>query len=73
MRGLHYAPEGFISGSGEQGYHANVRAAIKRIRNKFHECDPTFVEIENYAGFGYRWGTPAHGPHSRRARELDND
>src|SRR6266436_4586460 len=40
---MHY--EGFIAGSGEYGYRANVRSAIKRIRNKFRECDPTFVEI----------------------------
>jgi two-component system response regulator ChvI len=53
---LHYA--GFIAGSGADGYRANVRSAIKRIRNKFHECDPTFVEIENYAGFGYCWKKP---------------
>src|SRR5712664_57985 len=32
---LHY--EGFIAGSGEHGYRANVRSAIKRIRNKFRE------------------------------------
>jgi two-component system, OmpR family, response regulator ChvI len=32
-----------------------VRSAIKRIRNKFHDFDPTFDEIENYQGFGYRW------------------
>jgi two-component system response regulator ChvI len=43
---MHY--EGFVAGSGENGYRANVRSAIKRIRNKFHECDPAFVEIENY-------------------------
>ena len=30
---LHY--EGFIAGSGADGYRANVRSAIKRIRNKF--------------------------------------
>jgi two-component system response regulator ChvI len=54
---LHY--EGFIAGSGEYGYRANVRSAIKRIRNKFRECDPTFVEITNYTAFGYCWGKPA--------------
>jgi two-component system response regulator ChvI len=54
---LHY--EGFIAGSGENGYRANVRSAIKRIRNKFCECDPTFAEIENYTGFGYCWKKPA--------------
>jgi two-component system response regulator ChvI len=54
---LHY--EGFIAGSGEHGYRANVRSAIKRIRNKFRDCDPAFVEIENYTAFGYCWGKPS--------------
>ena len=36
----------------------NVRSTIKRIRNKFRERDPGFDEIENYTGFGYRWGQP---------------
>jgi two-component system response regulator ChvI len=47
--------EGFIAGSGNDGFRANVRSAIKRIRNKFRTCDPTFDEIENYTGFGYSW------------------
>ena len=54
---LHY--EGFIAGSGEHGYRANVRSAIKRIRNKFRDCDPDFGEIINYTAFGYCWGKPA--------------
>jgi two-component system response regulator ChvI len=54
---LHY--EGFIAGSGEHGYRANVRSAIKRIRNKFRDCDLTFGEIINYTAFGYCWGKPA--------------
>src|ERR1700722_16397342 len=45
----------FIAGSGADGYRMNVRSAIKRIRNKFHNLDPTFDEIENYQGFGYCW------------------
>jgi len=53
---LHY--EGFIAGTGDQGYRTNVRSVIKRIRNKFREHDPTFAEIENYTAFGYRWGRP---------------
>jgi len=53
---LHY--EGFIAGTGNDGYRANVRTAIKRIRNKFHSCDPAFDEIENYTGFGYCWRKP---------------
>jgi two-component system, OmpR family, response regulator ChvI len=50
---MHY--EGFIGGDGNEGYRANVRSAIKRIRNKFRALDPTFGEIENYNGFGYCW------------------
>jgi two-component system response regulator ChvI len=53
---LHY--EGFIAGDGADGYRANVRSAIKRIRNKFRSCDPAFDEIENYSGFGYCWKKP---------------
>ena len=54
---LHY--EGFIAGTGRDGFRANVRSAIKRIRNKFRAVDPTFDEIENYNGFGYCWKKPA--------------
>jgi len=50
---IHY--EGFVAGSGEHGYRANIRSSIKRIRKKFQECDPTFDEIKNYTGFGYCW------------------
>jgi two-component system, OmpR family, response regulator ChvI len=53
---VHY--EGFIGGSGEDGYRINVRGAIKRIRKKFLECDETFAEIENFVGRGYRWANP---------------
>ena len=53
---LHY--EGFIAGDGADGYRANVRSAIKRIRSKFRSFDPTFDEIENYNGFGYCWKKP---------------
>jgi len=53
---LHF--QGFIAGSGTNGFRANVRSAIKRIRNKFRACDPTFDEIENYTGFGYCWKKP---------------
>jgi len=51
---LHY--EGFVAGSGADGYRTNVRSAIKRIRNKFRNFDPTFDKIENYTSFGYCWG-----------------
>jgi two-component system response regulator ChvI len=50
--------EGFIAGSGHEGYRANVRTAIKRIRSKFRHCDTAFAEIENYTAFGYRWVRP---------------
>jgi two-component system response regulator ChvI len=48
---LHY--EGFIAGRGVHGSRQNIRSAIKRIRNKFRECDPEFQEIKNYSAFGY--------------------
>jgi two-component system, OmpR family, response regulator ChvI len=64
---LHY--EGFIAGSGADGYRTNVRSAIKRIRNKFHDFDPTFDEIENYAGFGYCWGRSKGERSGRRNRQ----
>jgi two-component system, OmpR family, response regulator ChvI len=53
---LHY--EGFIAGAGADGYRANVRSAIKRIRSKFRSLDPTFDEIENHNSFGYCWKKP---------------
>jgi two-component system response regulator ChvI len=46
---------GFQSGRGAEGYRANVRSSIKRIRHKFREIDPDFDIIENYPGFGYCW------------------
>lgn len=45
----------FIAGHGSEGYRANVRTFIKRIRKKFRDVDPGFDHVENYAGFGYRW------------------
>lgn len=47
--------KGFIAGPGPDGYRANVRTFIKRIRQKFREIDPGFDAIENYPGYGYRW------------------
>jgi two-component system response regulator ChvI len=47
--------EGFVAGEGDIGYRANVRAFIKRIRQKFRDIDRDFDKIENYPGFGYRW------------------
>jgi two-component system, OmpR family, response regulator ChvI len=54
---IHY--EGFIAGSGADGYRMNVRSAIRRIRNRFGAHDLIFDEIENYQGFGYCWKKPA--------------
>ena len=53
---LHY--KGFVAGSGTDGYRANVRSVIRRIRNKFRALDPAFDEIESYTGFGYCWRKP---------------
>ena len=53
---VHY--EGFIGGSGGDGFRINVRGIIRRIRKKFLQCDETFAEIENFVGLGYRWANP---------------
>ncbi len=45
----------FIAGYGTEGFRANVRTFIKRIRKKFRDTDTEFDHIHNYAGFGYRW------------------
>jgi two-component system response regulator ChvI len=45
----------FLAGSGADGYRANVRTFIKRIRKKFRDVDPEFDQVRNYAGFGYQW------------------
>jgi two-component system response regulator ChvI len=47
--------DGFFAGQGEEGYRANVRAMIKRIRRKFTDLDIDFAALDNYPGFGYRW------------------
>lgn len=47
--------EGFVAGYGEEGFRANVRAIVKRIRQKFKDLDDGFANIANYPGFGYRW------------------
>lgn len=51
--------EGFLAGPGEEGYRANVRAMIKRIRRKFEAIDPGFTSLGSYPGFGYRWRNDA--------------
>jgi two-component system response regulator ChvI len=48
----------FVAGEGDEGYRANVRAFIKRIRKKFRLADSGFEGIENYPGYGYRWQDP---------------
>jgi two-component system response regulator ChvI len=61
--------EGFVSGHGPNGYRVNVRAAVKRIRNKFRALDPEFQEIQCYRAFGYRWRSPIdRGMRDRRTR-----
>lgn len=50
---LHY--EGFLAGSGDNGFCVNVRSAIRRIRKKFKAADSDFTEIENSRAFGYCW------------------
>lgn len=47
--------DGFVAGAGDNGYRVNVRAFVKRIRQKFRTVDPDFDAIENFPGFGYRW------------------
>ena len=46
---------GFVAGDGTEGYRANVRTFIKRIRQRFREVDDSFGRIQTYSGFGYRW------------------
>lgn len=53
--------DGFHAGAAGDGFRANVRGFIKRIRRKFEEMDPDFSEIENYPGFGYRWRAQGAG------------
>lgn len=47
--------ESFIAGSGSEGYRANVRTLVKRIRQKFCDVDDEFAAIVSVPGFGYRW------------------
>ena len=48
---------GFVSRRGVERYRANVRSALKRVRNKFRALDPDFDAIGSYMAFGYRWYT----------------
>ena len=54
----------FAAGYGSEGFRANVRSFIKRIRKKFRDVDTTFEAIDNYPGFGYRWRDEADGKDS---------
>jgi len=54
----------FAAGYGSDGFRANVRSFIKRIRKKFRDVDPEFDGIDNYPGFGYRWRDEADGKDS---------
>jgi two-component system response regulator ChvI len=40
--------EGFIAGEGSEGYRANVRSFLKRVRQKFREADDEFDQIGNF-------------------------
>jgi two-component system, OmpR family, response regulator ChvI len=51
----------FVAGSGDNGYRANVRTFIKRIRKKLRDVDPECENIHNYTGFGYRYHWTADG------------
>jgi two-component system response regulator ChvI len=63
--------EGFVAGSGDDGYRGNVRSAIKRIRSKFCKHDPAFFEIENYTRLGYCWGRPAEDQYLTASTGVD--
>lgn len=45
----------FRAGAGPEGYRANVRTFVKRIRKKFRVIDPGFDQVRNYTAFGYQW------------------
>src|SRR6266481_8066788 len=47
--------QGWVAGSGEEGYRVNVRSLIKRIRQRFRTIDNSFDCIKNYSGYGYSW------------------
>ena len=49
---------GFAAGDGPNGYRTNVRSLIRKIRARFRRLDRNFAEIENVAGYGYRWRDP---------------
>jgi two-component system, OmpR family, response regulator ChvI len=59
----------FLAGYGAEGYRANVRSFIKRIRKKFRDVDAEFDRIDNYPGFGYRWRDDPDDPGFSGAQE----
>jgi two-component system response regulator ChvI len=63
----------FIAGYGAEGFRANVRAFIKRIRKKFRDVDSGFDQIENYPGFGYRWRSAEEAAVAARPEDEDAD
>ncbi len=63
----------FIAGYGADGFRANVRAFIKRIRKKFRDVDSGFDDIENYPGFGYRWRSAEGAPGGAADDGADED
>ena len=65
MRGV-----GFVAGSGAEGYRANVRSAVRRIRNKFKALCADFDDIRTYSSFGYCWAKDQNGDRRERAVAL---
>lgn len=63
--------KGFVAGYGPSGYRANVRAFIKRIRQKFRAVDGDFDAIGNYPGFGYRWSAASGQGRGEEESMLD--
>lgn len=53
--------QGFHAGQGDDGYRTNVRAFMKRIRQKFKTIDERFDRIETRPGLGYAWRSDEEG------------
>src|SRR3546814_10181916 len=45
----------FSAGDGPDGFRMKVRSLIRKIRARFRSLERNFDEIENVAGYGYRW------------------
>jgi two-component system, OmpR family, response regulator ChvI len=50
----------FAAGYGDEGYRANVRTFIKRIRRKLLDVDPESKRIHNDPGFRYHYYGASH-------------